>query len=96
MSQMKIADRNRIEFLIALGCPLPKIAADLGRIPSTIKNELLERLIGNDKGYGCSNRICARFDECLRKTFSAHGKVLRMLRIVPRENSIFKQHYFYF
>ena len=77
MSQMKIADRNRIEFLIALGWPLPKIAADLGRSPSTIRNELLRHRIDSDKGYGCSNRICARFDGCLRKTFSAHGEVLR-------------------
>ena len=62
MSQMKIADRNRIEFLITLGWPLPKIAADLGRSPSTIRNELLRHRIDSDKGYGCSNRICARFD----------------------------------
>ena len=45
MSQMKIADRNRIEFLIALGWPLPKIAADLGGSPSTIRNELLRHVL---------------------------------------------------
>ena len=45
MSQMKIADRNRIEFLIALGWPLPKIAADLGRSPSTVRNELLRYVL---------------------------------------------------
>ena len=45
MSQMKIADRNRIEFLIALGWPLPKIAADIGRSPSTIRNELLRYVL---------------------------------------------------
>ena len=77
MSQMKIVDRNRIEFLVALGWPLPKIAADLGRSPSTIRNELLGHRLDSNKGYGCSNRICAHFDECLRKTFSAHGEVLR-------------------
>ena len=77
MSQMKINDRNRIEFLVALGWPLPRIAADLGRSPSTIRNELLGHRLDSDKGYGCSNRICARFDECQRKTFSAHGEVLQ-------------------
>lgn len=77
MSQMKIVDRNRIEFLAALGWKLPKIAADLGRSPSTIRNELLEHRIDSDKGYGCTNRLCAHFDECQRKTFSAHGEVLR-------------------
>ena len=77
MSQMKTADRNRIEFLVSIGRPLPKIAADLGRSPSTIRNELLGRRLDSDKGYGCSNRLCAHFDECRRRTFSAHGEVLR-------------------
>ena len=80
MSQMKMADRDRIEFLVCLGWPLPKIAADLGRSPSTIRNELLGHRVDSDKGYGCSNRVCAHFDECGRKTYSAHGEV-------PRKNS---------
>ena len=59
MSQMKIVDRNRIEFLIALGWPLPKIAADLGRSPSTIRNEMLEHRLDSDKEFRCSNRNTA-------------------------------------
>ena len=77
MSQMKTVDRDRIEFLVSLGWSLPKIAADLGRSPSTIRSELLGHRLDSDKGYGCSNRLCAHFDECLRRTFSAHGEVLR-------------------
>lgn len=77
MSQMKIADRNRIEFLVNLGWSLPRIAADMDRSPSTIRNELLGHRLNSDKGYGCSNRICAHFDECQRKTYSAHGEVRR-------------------
>jgi len=77
MSQMIRIDRDRIEFLVSLGWVLPKIAADLGRSPSTIRNELLGHRLDSDKGYGCSNRLCAHFDECRRKTFSAHGEVLR-------------------
>lgn len=77
MSQMKIVDRNRIEFLVSLGWSLPKIASDLGRSPSTIRNELLGHRLDSSKGYGCSNRLCAHFDECRRKTFSAHGETLR-------------------
>ena len=80
MSQMKTVDRDRIEFLVSLGWSLPKIAADLGRSPSTIRNELLGHRLDSDKGYGCSNRLCAHFDECQRRTFSAHGEV-------PRKNS---------
>ena len=77
MKQMQIADRNRLEFLVTLGWPLPKIAADLGRSPSTIRNELLGHRLGSDKRYGCSNRLCAHFDDCRRKTFSAHGEVMK-------------------
>ena len=77
MSQMKTVDRDRIEFLVSLGWSLPKIAADLGRSPSTIRSELLGHRLDSDKGYGCSNRLCAHFDECRRMTFSAHGEVLR-------------------
>lgn len=53
MSQMKINDRNRIEFLVALGWPLPRIAADLGRSPSTIRNEMLEHRLDSGKGFRC-------------------------------------------
>ena len=42
-----------------------------------IRSELLGHRLDSDKGYGCSNRLCAHFDECLRRTFSAHGEVLR-------------------
>jgi len=80
MSQMQLIDRERIEFLVSLRWMLPKVASDLGRSPSTIRNELLEHRLGSDKGYGCSNRVCAHFDECRRKTYSAHGEV-------PKKNS---------
>jgi len=77
MKQMKITDRDRLEFHVSIGLTLPKIAATLGRSPSTVRNELLARRLDSDKGYGCSNRLCTHFDECQRKTFSAHGEVLR-------------------
>ena len=50
MSQMKTVDRNRIEFLVSLRWTLPKIAADLGRSPSTIRSELLGHRLDSDKG----------------------------------------------
>ena len=59
MSQMKINDGNRIEFLVALGWPLPRIVADLGRSPSTIRNEMLEHQLDSGKGFRCSNRNTA-------------------------------------
>ena len=59
MNQMKINDRNRIEFLVALGWPLPRIAADLGRSPSAIRDEMLEHRLDSGKRFRCSNRNTA-------------------------------------
>lgn len=77
MNQMQIDERNRIEFLTRSGFLCPQIAGELGRDPSTIRNELLKRRISSDKGYGCSNRLCAHFDECTRKIFNGSGERLR-------------------
>ena len=73
MKHMLIDIRNRIEFLIGCGRNVPTVAKDIGRAPSTVRNELLNHRIGSDKGYGCSNRLCARFDECARTIFDGFG-----------------------
>ena len=70
MKHMIIDQRNRIEFLAGCGWTIPRIAKELGRHPSTIRNELLKHRVGSDKRYGCSNRLCAHFDECDRKIFN--------------------------
>ena len=70
MKQMKLQERNRIEFLTGCGWPVARIAKDLGRNESTIARELLNRRIESDKRYGCSNRLCAHFDECSRTLFN--------------------------
>ena len=76
MKQMVIDERNRIEFLVGCGRNVPQVAKELGRNPSTIRNELLKHRIDSDKRYGCSNRICARFDECARKVFTGFAERL--------------------
>ena len=76
MKQMTIDERNRIEFLVGCGRTIPQTASELGRSPSTIRNELVKHRVDSDKRYGCSNRLCAHFDECVRKVFSGFGERL--------------------
>lgn len=61
---MKPDERTRIEMLLAMGWTVPRIARELGRSPSTVRRELESRRVDSDRGLGCSNRICAHFDEC--------------------------------
>ncbi len=77
MKHMTIDERRRIEFLAGLGYSVPRIARDLGRHPSTIRNELIAHRVDSDKGRGCSNRLCADFDECARTVRSASGTCRR-------------------
>lgn len=66
MAHMTDKDRNRIEFLASSGYTAKEIADDLGRRNSTILRELINRSVESNRGYKCSNRICARFDNCPR------------------------------
>ena len=63
---MGIDERKRIELLLGLRWTATEIAREMGRRESTISREILARRISSNKGYGCSNRLCARFDECRR------------------------------
>ena len=63
-AQMTSDDRKRIEFLAQLGWTTIQIAKDRGRSKSTIIREIANRSIVCDRGYKCSNRICALFDRC--------------------------------
>ena len=77
MKHMAIDDRNRLEFLAACGCSAKQIAEDRGRSPSAIRDEFLNRRIPSDKGYGCSNRICAHYEECQLRIITATREALR-------------------
>src|SRR5574344_3012902 len=57
-------DRGRIEYLLDCGKSVTEIAKDLGRPDSTVSREIQNRRIDSEKRYGCSNRLCSRFDEC--------------------------------
>ena len=64
--QMTSDDRKRIDFLLQLEWTPAQIAKDRGRSKSSILREIINRSIMCDRGYKCSNRICANFDHCPR------------------------------
>ena len=74
---MGIDDRRRIEFLLDCGKGIAEIAKDIGRPESTVSREVQSRRIDSDKRYGCSNRLCSRFDECELKQYTATSAALR-------------------
>ena len=63
---MTVEDRKRIDFLLQLGWTPAQIAEDRGRSKSTVLHEIINRSVACDRGYRCSNRICALFDRCPR------------------------------
>ena len=73
MSQFTISDRKRIEFLLSVKTPARQIAKDCGRPKSTILREIIGRAVVCERGYGRSNRLCAHFESCSRRVFSAAG-----------------------
>ena len=82
-AQMTSDDRKRIEFLTQLGWTTIQIAKDRGRSKSTIIREIANRSIVCDRGYKCSNRICALFDRCPR--IKGYGKdAKRPFNCTPR------------
>ena len=63
---MDSAVRGQIQFWIESHRSVAWIARALGKPPSTVWRETLDHRIPSDKGYGCSNRLCAKFDACTR------------------------------
>ena len=74
---MGIDERKRIEFLLGCGMKVAHIAVEVGRPDSTVVREIIARRIDSDKRLGCSNRLCSRFDGCMRKEFTGFGERLR-------------------
>lgn len=77
MKHLQIENRQRLGFLISLGWTMKRIAQDMGWSAQTISDELRKRRIDSDKRYGCSNRLCAHYEECRLPSYSATGKGLR-------------------
>lgn len=68
---MDSAMRGQIQFWIESRRSVAWIARALGKPPSTVWREILNHRIPSDKGYGCSNRLCAKFDACTRPSYGA-------------------------
>ena len=68
---MDSAMRGQIQFRIESHMSVAQVARSLGKPPSTIWRELLNHRIPSDKGYGRSNRLCAKFDACARPSYGA-------------------------
>ena len=63
---MTLDERKRIDFLLQLGWTPVQIAKEMGRSKTTVIREIINRSVACDRGYRCSNRICANFDVCSR------------------------------
>ena len=74
---MQLENRQRLGFLASLGWTMRRIAEDMGWSAQTIANELLNRRVDSDKRHGCSNRLCAHYEECRLESYTATGKGLR-------------------
>src|SRR5574344_1766530 len=70
-------DRGRIEYLLDCGKSVTEIAKDLGRPDSTVSREIQSRRIDSEKRYGCSNRLCSRFEECELQLFDGFSSRIR-------------------
>ena len=76
MTHMKLTNRQRLGFLAELGWPMDRIAADMGWCAQTITDELRNRRVDSDKRYGCSNRLCAHYEECRLESNTANQVTL--------------------
>ena len=63
--------RGQIQLWIESHRCVAWIARALGKPPSTIWREILNHRIPSDKGYGQTNRLCAKFDVCTRPSYGA-------------------------
>ena len=66
-----------MEFLAACGCSADEIGKDVDKSPSSVRDEFRKRRVPSDKGYGCSNRVCAHYEECRLTVFAATSEVPR-------------------
>lgn len=77
---MGMDERKRIAFLPGCGSKASQTADDIGRPDPTAVREIPSHRIDSSKRHGCSNRLCASFDECRRREFTGFGERLRKSR----------------
>ena len=71
---MVLDERKAIAHGIGCGLTFAELAGMLSRAESTIANEVKNRMIWSNRGYGCTNAVCAHFETCSKAYRNADGR----------------------
>lgn len=72
--QMTHDTRKGIAHCLNCGLMFAEIAGTFHRAESTIANEVKNRMIWSNKGYGCTNAVCEYFETCSKIYRNANGR----------------------
>ena len=73
-SHMVLDERKGIAHGLGCGLTFAELAGMLSRAESTIANEVKNRMIWSNRGYGCTNAVCAHFETCSKAYRNADGR----------------------
>ena len=71
---MTLDTRKGIAHGLSCGLTFAEMAGMFHRAESTIANEVKNRMIWSNKGYGCTNAVCEHFDACSKIYRTPAGK----------------------
>lgn len=71
---MTLDERRSIAHSLDCGLTFAELAEMFHRAPSTIANEVKNRMIRSNKGYGCTNAVCEHFETCSKIYRHVSGK----------------------
>ena len=72
---MKLDERKAIAHGVGCGLTFADLAGMLSRAESTIANEVKNRMLWSNKGYGCTNHVCERFETCSKVFRTSYRKM---------------------
>ena len=75
-NHMTLDTRKGIAHGLDCGLKFAETAGTFSRAVSTIANEVKNRMIWSNKGYGCTNAACERFETCSKTFRTSYGKEL--------------------
>ena len=71
---MELDERKAIAHGVSCGLTFAELAGMLSRAESTIANEVKNRMLWSNKGYGCTNAVCEHFETCSKTYLTSYGK----------------------
>ena len=80
--QISLDERINYDRWLRAGWSVSRIARESGRGKSSVVREIAKRSVPCNRGYGTSNRICAKFDQCTRRK-GYGGNPKRLFRYTP-------------